>query len=70
MTPETIPQTVLFQDLFDMRLVATYDRQHASADGGAVLLKAAERMYGSVAAFARCLVTGGRPGRSATGWCG
>ncbi len=56
MTPQTIPQTVLFPDLFDKPLVATFDRQHASSDGGAVLLKAAERVYGLVAGFARCLV--------------
>ena len=56
MTPQKIPQTVLFPDLFDKPLVATFDRQHASSDGGAVLLKATERVYGLVAGFARCLV--------------
>ena len=56
MTPQKIPQTVLFPDLFDKPLVATFDRQHASSDGGAVLLKAAEQVYGLVAGFARCLV--------------
>ena len=55
-TTHTIPQTVLFPDLFDKPLVATFDRRHASSDGGAVLLKAAERVYGLVAGFARCLV--------------
>ena len=56
MTTPTLPQTVLFPDLFDKPLVAMFDRQHASSDGGAVLLKAAERVYGLVAGFARCLV--------------
>ena len=51
----TIPQTVLFPDLFDKPLVATFNQEHASSDGGAVLLKAAERVYGLVKAFARCL---------------
>ena len=46
MTPHTIPQTVLFPDLFDKPLVATFNQEHASSDGGAVLLKAAERVYG------------------------
>ena len=46
MTPQTIPQTVLFPDLCDKPIVATFDRQHPSSDGGAVLLKAAERVYG------------------------
>ena len=63
MTINTIPQTVLFPDLFDKPLVATFDRQHASSDGGAVLLKAAERLYGLVAGFARCLVDRREPGK-------
>ena len=53
-TPHTIPQTVLFPDLFDKPLVATFNQEHASSDGGAVLLKAAERVYGLVKAFAWC----------------
>ena len=57
MTNPTIPQTVRFPDLFDKPLVATFDREQASSDGGAVLLKAAERVYGLVKAFARCLVS-------------
>ena len=56
MTFDTVPQTVLFPDLFDKPLVAEFDRQQTSSDGGAVLLKAAERVYGMVKAFARCLV--------------
>ena len=56
MTNLTIPQTVRFPDLFDKPLMATFDREQASSDGGAVLLKAAERVYGLVKAFARCLV--------------
>ena len=47
-TPHTMPQTVLFPDLFDKPLVATFNQEHASSDGGAVLLKAAERVYGLV----------------------
>ena len=43
---DTVSQTVLFPDLFDKPLVATFDQQHASSDGGAVLLKAAERQSG------------------------
>ena len=52
---EKISQTVLFPDLFDKPLVATFKREQASSDGGAVLLKAAERVYGLVKAFAGCL---------------
>jgi hypothetical protein len=60
---ETIPQTVLFPDLFDRPLVATFDQQHASSDGGAVLLKAAERRYGLIDGFAQCLVDERQPGK-------
>ena len=34
MTPDTIPQSVLFPDLFDKPLVATFNQEHASSDGG------------------------------------
>ncbi len=63
MTSETIPQTVLFPDLFDEPLVATFDQPHASSDGGAVLLPAAERRYGVIDGFARCLVDSRQPGK-------
>ena len=63
MTPDTIPQSVLFPDLFDKPLVATFNQEHASSDGGAVLLKAAERVYGLVKAFARCLADKRAPGK-------
>ena len=46
---------VLFPDLFDKPLFAKFNQEQASSDGGAVLLKAAERVYGLVKAFARCL---------------
>ena len=63
MKDDTIPQTVLFPDLFDKPLVATFDQQHASSDGGAVLLKAAERQYGVIEGFAQCLVDARQPGK-------
>src|SRR5260370_16753128 len=53
---DTIPQTVLFPDLFNKPLIATFDQPHASSDGGAILLKAAEARYGLIDGFARCLV--------------
>ena len=43
-TTDTISQTVLFPDLFDKVLVARFDQPHTSSDGGAVLLKAAEKV--------------------------
>jgi hypothetical protein len=60
---ETIPQTVLFPDLFITPVVATFDQPHASSDGGAMLLKAAEARYGLVDGFARCLVDDRQPGK-------
>ena len=36
-------QSVPFPELFDRTLSARFDRLHASSDGGAVLLKAADR---------------------------
>ena len=60
---DTIPQTVLFADLFDKPLIATFDQAHASSDGGAVLLKAAERRYGLIDGFARCLIDDRQPGK-------
>ena len=63
MSSDTIPQTVLFPDLFDKPLVATFDQPHASSDGGAVLLNAAERPYGLIDGFARCLVDDRQPGK-------
>ena len=63
MNDHTIPQAVLFPDLFNRPLVATFDQAHASSDGGAVLLKAAERRYGLIDGFARCLVDDRQPGK-------
>jgi hypothetical protein len=42
----TIAQTVLFADLSDRPLIATFDQPHASSDGGAILFKAADRRLG------------------------
>ena len=63
MNTDTIPQTVLFPDLFNKPLVATFDQPHASSDGGAILLKAAEARYGLIDGFARCLVEDRQPGK-------
>jgi len=60
---DTIPQTVLFPDLFTKPVVATFDQPHASSDGGAILLKAAEARYGLIEGFARCLVDDRQPGK-------
>ncbi|MGH8800574.1 MAG: IS1380 family transposase [Casimicrobiaceae bacterium] len=51
MSEPTIAQTVLFSDLADRPLIATFDQPHASSDGGAILLKAADRRLGLLAAL-------------------
>jgi hypothetical protein len=58
LTDDTIPQTVFFPDLFTKPLVATFDQLHASSDGGAILLKAADARLGVTAAVARCFRDG------------
>jgi hypothetical protein len=51
----TVTQTVLLPDLCDRPLVATFDQAHASSDGGAILLKAADRALGLTPALAGVL---------------
>ena len=48
-------QAFLFPELFDRPLIARFDRPHASSDGGAILLKAADRRLGLLDALADCL---------------
>src|SRR6266540_1538745 len=60
---DTIPQTVLFPDLFIKPIIATFDQPHASSDGGAILLKAAAARYGLVDDFVGCLVDDRQPGK-------
>lgn len=51
MNDPTIAQRVLFSDLADRPLLATFDQPHASSDGGAILLRAADRQLGLLAAL-------------------
>jgi hypothetical protein len=59
----TITQTVLFADLADRPLIATFDQPHASSDGGAILLKAADRALGLLAALAATVPDARAPAR-------
>jgi Transposase DDE domain group 1 len=59
----TITQTVLFSDLVDRPLTATFDQPHASSDGGAILLKAADRHVGLLAALTATVPDGRAPAR-------
>ena len=63
MRHSTTTQCVLFENLFGKPLVAQFDQHHGSSDGGAVLLKAADRRLGLIDALAGCLHDGRQPGK-------
>jgi hypothetical protein len=54
---------LLFPDIFDRPVVAKFDERQGSSDGGAVLLKAADRRLGLTAALAACLRDERQPGK-------
>jgi hypothetical protein len=54
---------VLFPDLFRRPVTATFDVPNASSDGGAVLLKAADRRLGLLERLAGALVDARQPGK-------
>ena len=58
MNDPTIAQTVLFADLSDRPLIATFDQPHASSDGGAILFKAADRRLGLLDALTATILDG------------
>ena len=60
--PTTTP-CVLFPDLFGKPLTATFDVPNASSDGGAVLLKAADRRLGLIATLTDSLRDQRQPGK-------
>ncbi len=51
----TTTECVLFPELFAKPAVLKFDQRQGSSDGGAILLKAAERRYGWIEGFAGCL---------------
>ena len=55
MRHSTTTQCVLFQDVFRKPVVTQFDLPHASSDGGAVVLKAADRRLGLIDALTDCL---------------
>jgi hypothetical protein len=48
-------QRLLFPDIFPKSVVACFDQRQGSSDGGALLLKAADRSYGLIGCLASCL---------------
>jgi len=51
----TTTQCLLFPDVFTKPVVVQFDRRQGSSDGGAILLKAADRRLGLTRALAACL---------------
>jgi hypothetical protein len=46
MDDDSTRQSVLFSDFFDKPVIAKFDQEHASSDGGAILLQACDRRLG------------------------
>ena len=55
MIDDSTTQCLLFPEIFPKPVVARFDHRQGSSDGGALLLKAAERQYGLIACLASCL---------------
>src|SRR6266567_2387750 len=55
MSDDSTTQRLLFPGIFRKPVVAQFDQREGSSDGGALLLKAADRHYGLVAGLASCL---------------
>ena len=55
MPEHTTTQCVLFPGIFKRPVIAKFDQLQGSSDGGAVLLKAADRELGLITALAACL---------------
>ena len=51
----TTTQCLLFPEIFAKPAVLQFDQRQGSSDGGAILLKAAERRYGLIGGLAGCL---------------
>ena len=63
MREHTTTECLLFPDIFDRAVVAKFDQRQGSSDGGAILLKAAERRLGLTSALAACLKDDRQPGK-------
>ena len=63
MSDDNTTQCLLFADIFCKPVVAQFDERHGSSDGGALLLKAAERRYGLLERLSSCLQDERQPGK-------
>ena len=55
MFDDSTTQCLLFPEIFNKPAVLQFDQRNGSSDGGAILLKAADRRYGLIEALAGCL---------------
>jgi hypothetical protein len=55
MSDDSTTQCLLFPGIFRKPIVAQFDQREGSSDGGALLLKAADRQYDLVAGLSSCL---------------
>ena len=56
MSEVNLTQCCFFPELFSKPLVVSFDQLHASSDGGAILLRAADRRLGLTSRLGACLV--------------
>ena len=63
MADDTTTQCLMFPEIFSKPVIAQFDQRHGSSDGGAILLKAANRRLGLSEALAACLVDERQPGK-------
>jgi Transposase DDE domain group 1 len=63
LSEHTTTECLLFSDIFDRPVVAKFDQRQGSSDGGAILLKAAERRLGLTSALAAGLKDDRQPGK-------
>src|SRR6202050_2486322 len=55
MSEDSTTQCLLFPGIFRKPIVAQFDQREGSSDGGALLLKAADRHYDLVSGLSSCL---------------
>ena len=63
MIDDSTTQCLLFPEIVSKPVVARFDQRQGSSDGGAILLKAADRQYGLIAGLASCLQDERQPGK-------
>jgi hypothetical protein len=63
LTENSTAQCLLFSNIFPKPVVAQFDKRQSSSDGGAILLKAADRRMQLTEALAACLKDERQPGK-------